>query len=64
MNDINDLIAKVQKRVDTLAESRGFEDSYAYKYGAFTSAMGMVLEEVLTTKQYKEVTERAKKLYA
>ena len=64
MNDINDLIAQVQKRVDILAERKGYEDSYAYKYGAFTSAMGSVLEEMLTDKQYKEVTARAKKLYA
>ena len=64
MNDINDIIALVQSRVDELAERKGYDDSYAYKYGAFTSAMGSVLEEVLTAKQYKEVTARAKKLYA
>lgn len=63
MSDINEIVRVLQDRVDQFASARGYDDSYAYRFGAFVAATTMVFDGLLTDKQLIELNKRVTELY-
>lgn len=62
MKDVYDIVKALTAHVDQVAKTRGFEDSYAYKYGFFESSLAGMLDELLTPAQLKKLEQAVTRL--
>lgn len=62
MKDVYDIVKALTAHVDQVAKTKGFDDSYAYRYGYFSTLLVAMFDDVLTPAQLKKLEQAVARL--